>query len=78
MNNYATPNDSGIIGKSDSQSINNAVKEAVKTGVRRVLIPRINERTGKELWEVDEATSEKDGMSHIEKNNPIRLHNLRG
>ncbi len=145
MNNYVTPNDLGIMGASDSQSINNAVKEAVKSGKRRVLIPRINERTGKDRWDVDaaiilvsnieivldncyirqidgsfdnifrnfedekvrntleeeqenivirgignavidggntngliEATSRKGGMPHIEKNNPIRLHNLRG
>jgi hypothetical protein len=145
MNNFVTPNDKGIIGESDSQSINNAVKEAIRSGKRRVLIPRINERTGKEQWDVDEAiilfsdieivldncyirqidgsmdnvfrnfddnavrttleeeqeniiikgvgnavidgglmnelteaTSRKNGLPHIEKNNVIRLHNLRG
>ena len=55
MNNYVTPNDAGIMSESDSCSINNAVREAIKSGKRRVLIPRINERTGKEQWDVDEA-----------------------
>lgn len=55
MKNYITPNDVGVIAASDSQSINNAVKEAIKNGVRRVLIPRINERTGEARWDIDEA-----------------------
>ena len=145
MKNYVTPNDPGVIGPSDSRSINNAVIEAIKSGVRRVVIPRVNERTGEERWDIDEAiilfsnleivldncyirqidgsmdnvfrnfdddvirgtleeeqeniiirgvgnavidggnmnglieaTSRKDGRPHIEKNNPIRLHNVRG
>ena len=145
MNNYVTPNDVGVMAESDSRSINNAVSEAIKSGKRRVVIPRINERTGKEQWDVDEAiilfsnieivldncyirqadgsfdnvfrnfdddamrstleeeqeniiirgignavidggnmnglieaTSNKNGFPHIEKNNVIRLHNLRG
>ena len=145
MNNYVTPNDIGVVGKTDSHSINNAVREAIKSGKRRVVIPRINERTGKEQWDIDEAiilfsnieivldncyirqvdgsidnvfrnfdddnvrktlaeeqeniiirglgnavidggimnglieaTSQKNGMPHIEMNNIIRLHNLKG
>jgi len=145
MNNYVTPNDVGIIAETDSKSINNAVLEAVKSGKRRVVIPRVNERTGKEQWDIAEAiilysnieivldncyirqidgsidnvfrnfdddevrstleeeqenivirgvgnaiidggnmngliedTSSKNGFPHVEKNNVIRLHNLRG
>ena len=145
MNSYVTPNDSGIIADTDSRSINNAVREAKRSGINRVVIPRINERTGEALWEVDEAiilcseleivldncyirqadgsmdnvfrnfdddsmrrtlqeeqeniiirgvgnavidggrmnglteaTSRKGGMPHVEMNNVIRLHNLRG
>lgn len=145
MINYVTPNDAGVIAKSDSRSINNAVAEAIKNGTRKVLIPRVNERTGKEQWDLDEAiilcsdieivldncylrrtdssmdnvfrnfdddairktieeeqknivirgignavidggvtngltesTSLKNGLPHVEKNNVIRLHNLRG
>lgn len=55
MNNYITPNDFGIMAESDSISIQNAVDEAKKSGVDRVVIPRINERTGKPQWDVDKA-----------------------
>ena len=55
MINYVTPNDTGVIAESDSRSINNAVAEAIKNGTRKVLIPRVNERTGKEQWNLDEA-----------------------
>ena len=145
MNNYVTPNDAGVVAESDSRSINNAVAEAIKNGTRKVLIPRVNERTGKERWDLDEAiilcsdieivldncylrrtddsfdnvfrnfdddavrttieeeqknivirgignavidggvtnglteaTSSKNGLPHVEKNNVIRLHNLAG
>ncbi len=55
MQRYITPNDTGIMGATDSESIQNAVNSAVKTGVGRVLIPRINERTGEALWDIDKA-----------------------
>ena len=55
MIDYVTPNDIGVIGDTDSSSINNAVSEAVRSGKRRVVIPRINARTGASLWEIDEA-----------------------
>ena len=144
MLNYITPNDDGIIGNTDSTSIQNAVNAAKKNGLNKVVIPRLNERTGECLWSIDKAiiltseleiildncyirqadgamdnvfrnfeeddikktldgeqygiiirgvgnavidggspnglsqsTSEKDGMPHVEKNNVIRLHNLR-
>lgn len=144
MIDYVTPNDEGMIAESDSRSIQNAVNEAIRSEVRRVVIPRINARTGKPQWDVDEAiilssnleivldncyirqidgsmdnvfrnfdddavrstlaeeqeniiirgignavidggnhngllqkNSGKDGLPHVEKNNVIRLHNLR-
>ena len=55
MNTYITPNDKEIISDTDSRSIQNAVNEAIRTDVRRVLIPHINERTGKAQWDIDEA-----------------------
>ena len=55
MCNYITPNDSCVVGNSDSQSIQNAVNYAVKTGLRKVVIPRVNERTGKEFWDIEKA-----------------------
>ena len=144
MLSYVTPNDADIISDTDSASINNAVRAAVERDVRRVVIPRINERTGKAQWDIDEAiilssnleivldncylrqvdgcmdnvfrnfddenvrktlqeeqeniiirgignavidggnhngllqtNSMKNGLPHVEKNNVIRLHNLR-
>lgn len=55
MKNYITPNDPGITAQSDSISIQNAVDEAKKCGADRVVIPRMNERTGKPQWDVDKA-----------------------
>lgn len=55
MNRYITPNDIGVMAESDSQSIRNAVRIALDTGVRRVLIPRLNARTRKEQWDIDQA-----------------------
>ncbi len=145
MKEFITPNDEGIRADSDSLSIQNAVDEAVRSDIRRVLIPRINERRGEALWVIDRAiilpsnieivldncylrqadgamdnvfrnfeddavrrtleeeqenivirgvgnavidgglhngltqqNSCKDGMPHVEMNNVIRLHNLRG
>lgn len=145
MKNYVTPNDVGVMAESDSRSIQNAVDEALRRDIRKVVIPRINERTGKARWDVDEAVilssnieiildncyirqidgsmdnvfrnfdddnvrstleeeqrnivirgvgnaiidggvhngltqknSCTDGLPHVEKNNVIRLHNLRG
>lgn len=55
MNMYITPNDADVMSKTDSKSIQNAVDKALKEGINRVLIPVKNERTGKNLWEIDEA-----------------------
>ena len=49
---YLTPNE--YLGKTDAQSIRNAIDAAVANGSRRVRIPRVNERTGKEYWVIDE------------------------
>lgn len=145
MNSFITPNDPAVMAESDSQSIQNAVDEALRSDVRRVVIPRVNERTGEARWDIDKAiilssnieivldncylrqtdgsmdnvfrnfdddnvrstleeeqeniiirgvgnavidggvhngllqsNSEKNGLPHVEKNNVIRLHNLRG
>ena len=47
---FITPNE--IIGADDSESIQNAVSLAQKEGINKVVIPRINKRTGKALWTI--------------------------
>ena len=55
LTNYITPNDDGIMSTYDSQSIQNAVDKAKATGINRVVIPRLNGRTGKNQWDISEA-----------------------
>ena len=55
MKNYITPNDEGIIALCDSESIQNAVDTAAREGIGRVVIPRMNERTGKAIWDIEKA-----------------------
>lgn len=52
---FITPNDSNIICETDSASIQKAVDFAVKNGVNKVLIPRLNKRTGKGGWTIDKS-----------------------
>ena len=52
---YITPNDPDVKSGSDSESINNAVRLAKELLINKVLIPRVNERTGKPIWETDSA-----------------------
>lgn len=47
-----TPNHT--LGDTDAHSIQQAINKAVETGVRKVVVPRINGRTGRPLWEIDE------------------------
>ena len=55
MINYITPNDKDAMGSSDSESIQNAIKIAAESGTRKVLIPRLNQRTGKSVWDIENA-----------------------
>ena len=52
---YISPNMPECMGNSDSESINRAVRLASESGVGKVIIPRINARTGKALWDIDSA-----------------------
>lgn len=47
--------DKAFWGESDSQTIQNAVDYAHKTGANSVTVPRINERTGECVWIIEEA-----------------------
>lgn len=55
MKNYYTPNCIECMGKTDSESIQNAVNKAKESGLDKVIIPRLNERTNKCEWVVDKA-----------------------
>jgi len=50
-----TPNRAELMGKTDSESIQNAVDYAAKAGVNSVTVPRINGRTGEPVWIIDRA-----------------------
>ena len=49
--NFISPNDT--IGKTDSESIQNAVDLAAKHGINKVVIPRLNARRGEAEWVID-------------------------
>jgi len=51
---FVTPNDKGIMGENDSQSIQNAVNYASKEGIK-VVIPRKNFRTNDAEWIITES-----------------------
>lgn len=55
MKTFVTPNDVEIIGQSDSESIQNAVDYAAREGIGRVVIPQLNARTGKCIWDIEKA-----------------------
>ena len=46
---------SSTLGASDSLSIKAAIALAKEQGINKVVIPRLNERTGEEKWIIDEA-----------------------
>jgi len=50
-----TPNDRRFVGEDDSLSIQNAIDYAKETGIGRVTVPRMNERTGDPIWIIDRA-----------------------
>lgn len=52
---FLNVNDLRFEGKSDSETISNALKEAENGDVRTVVIPRKNRRTKKDVWIIDKA-----------------------
>ena len=52
---YVSPNDAGIMGDSDSASIQNAVDAALACGIGKVVIPKYNARTHAFGWEIDKS-----------------------
>ena len=62
---FLTPNMEGILGSSDSASIQNAVDAATARGINLVVIPRWNVRAQKPLWELDKAVKVPSNMTVI-------------
>ena len=69
---FVTPNDSNVIGRSDSESIQNAINYAANSGIGRVIIPRVNERTGKCIWDIEEAVILRSEIEIILDNSLLR------
>lgn len=59
-------------GKSDSETIQNAVDYAKETGANSVTVPRINPRTGKALWIIEEAIVLPSDMEVVLDNAHLR------
>lgn len=61
-----------FIGETDSKSIQNAVDYAHKNGYNSVTIPRMNERTGEPIWNIDTAIILPSEMEVILDNAHLR------
>lgn len=61
--NYISPNDT--IGKTDSESIQNAVDLAAEKGINKVIIPKINARTGEAEWVIEKTVRLPSEMSVV-------------
>ena len=55
MTSFVSPNDPAFFGKTDSETLMNAIRAAVKNGSRRVVIPRYNLRTDSTEWRIAES-----------------------
>lgn len=60
-------------GQTDSRTIQNAVDHAEKTGMNRVVIPRHNERTGENIWNIDQAILLPSNMTVVLEDAHLRL-----
>ncbi len=71
--NAITPNDAGIISTSDAASIQKAVDRAAELGLGQVIIPRRNQRTGENIWNIETAILLPDDMTLWLDNCHLRL-----
>jgi len=62
---FLTPNQDGIMGKTDSESIQNAVDAASREGINLVVIPRWNVRSQQSKWELEKAVKVPSNMTII-------------
>ncbi len=70
---YITPNDKGIAAQSDSHSIQNAIDMAKEQGVNRVVIPRVNARTGEDIWSIEETVRLPSEITVVLDNCHLRM-----
>lgn len=73
MLNYISPNDKNLMADCDSQSIQNAINFAKKSGVNKVVIPRKNMRTGLPVWEISKTILLPSDIEIILSNCHLRL-----
>jgi hypothetical protein len=66
-----TPND--VTGNSDSDRIEAAIAQAAATGANEVVIPRLNARTGSEIWLIDRAILLPSNMRLVLDDSLVRL-----
>lgn len=52
MKEFISPNDEKLFGKTDSETIQNAIAAAEADGCRKITIPRYNARRGKNEWRI--------------------------
>ena len=62
---FLTPNQDGIMGHTDSESIQNAVDTAAEQGINLVVIPRWNVRTQQAKWELEKAVKVPSNMTIV-------------
>lgn len=70
---YVSAGAKELCGKTDSETIQNAIRTAVESGVRTVVIPRFCARTGLEYWEIDKAILLPSDITVILDNCRLRL-----
>ncbi len=70
---YIRPNDDGIMASDDSSSIQNAIDEAVKCGVDKVVIPRFNARAKSFEWIIESTVLLPDNIYLILDNCYMKL-----
>lgn len=68
-----TPADSRFRGNTDSETIQNAVDYAAKSGMNRVVIPRFNPHTGQNVWVIDRAILLPNNMTVLLQDAHLRL-----
>lgn len=73
MEMYYTPNDKSFMASTDSLSIQNAIDKAHEDGLNVVKIPRWNERTQTNMWEIDSTILLPSNMHLVIDNAHLRM-----